>query len=113
MSIPEVFYTPSLERVRDGFAHSYLGDGSEADPRQVVAEQYGQFDRWIARHDAAIRATNLQSAEIARLRDAMSGAIKAEDSMTDRAFYVIVGRMVSILEKGLAEATYANEEVAS
>ena len=50
-------YTPSTERVRNGFAHSYLGDGSEADPQQIVVEQLGQFDRWLAAHDAAIRAT--------------------------------------------------------
>ena len=64
VSTPEHAYTPTTERVRDGFAHSYLGDGSEADPRRVVVEQLGEFDRWLVANSAVIRAAALEKAAL-------------------------------------------------
>jgi len=56
-----------------------------------------------------MRAKSAES-EVARLSAAMESAIKAEDSMTDRAHYVIVGEMVAILERGLTLTVEAEEE---
>lgn len=53
-------YTPTTEEVRRGFGEAFTGDGSIVDQDAVAAENRAEFDRWLAAHDAEVRAEGVE-----------------------------------------------------
>lgn len=47
-------FTLTTSEVREGYSQAYLGDGSLVDQETVAAENRGDFDRWLAAHDAEV-----------------------------------------------------------
>ena len=59
-------YTPSLDEARDRYADARVGVGEwtrfDEAVRRAVEDAYAEFDRWIAAHDAKVRAEALREA---------------------------------------------------
>lgn len=83
-------YTPTTEEVRDGFATEQLAAWRDG---RLLAE----FDRWLAAHDAGVRATALEeAAQIAEAyqREAAKSAEKDKDAGAYRLSDLAFGRSV-------------------
>jgi predicted nucleic acid-binding Zn-ribbon protein len=62
------------------------------------------------RYEAVNRRMVTAEAQVARLKTEMSRAVRVEDSMTHQPFFVIVGRMIRILNDALAPASTEPEK---
>lgn len=59
-------YTPSLDEARDRYADARAGVGEwtrfDDSVLRAVEDAYAEFDRWLADHDAKVRAEALREA---------------------------------------------------
>lgn len=57
-------YTLTTGEVRHGFGEAFTGDGSIISQDDAAAENRAAFDRWLAQHDAEVRAGALKDAGV-------------------------------------------------
>ena len=85
-------YTPTTANIRSGYA-------SCAPNRDVVTLALG-FDRWLAAHDAEIRANN-PTGDVAQLERELDERTKQRDSLFDQAWAYL--NRAEAAEKKLSE----------